>query len=120
VTLLAVMLAGAAGAVARFLVAKLAATHRFPWAVFVVNVVGSGIGGCVLALAERGAVDPDIRLVLLTGLCGGLTTFSTLSVETVQLFIAGRVRTAVASIASNLVLGVGAAGLGYCCGLIAA
>jgi len=76
--------------------------------VLVVNVVGSAIGGVLLATTSG-----DLRLVLLTGFCGGLTTFSTFSVETVQLVLDGKSRVAVLSVVANLVLGIGAAALGY-------
>jgi CrcB protein len=111
---LAVIVTGAVAAVVRYLVGlALAARPGFPWAVLAVNVVGSALGGVVLGLAERAAISGDIRLVLLTGLCGGLTTFSTFGVETVELVRAGRTRAALASVAGNLVLGIGAAALGY-------
>ena len=100
-----VLLAGAAGALLRFFTLRLV---RVPWAVLVVNVAGSFIGGVLI-----GATTGDLRVILLTGFCGGLTTFSTFSVETVQLVMARRVRTAALSVAANLVLGVGAAALGY-------
>lgn len=105
----AVIGAGIVGALARYLVSRAFANARFPWAVLVVNVVGSAIGGAVLGLAIRGDVGSDIRLILLTGLCGGLTTFSTWSVETVQLVLDGRTRAAALSVVANLVLGIGAA-----------
>jgi CrcB protein len=105
-----VVLAGAAGAVLRYLTSGvLAARKSFPWAVLVVNVVGSTIGGVILGFSALGALSGDWRLVLLTGFCGGLTTFSTFSVETVQLINDGRGRVALVSIASNLVLGVAVA-----------
>jgi CrcB protein len=111
---LAVVLAGGTAAVVRAAVSAMFASHRgFPWAVLVVNVVGSGIGGAVLGLAERSAVTSDLAIVLLTGLCGGLTTFSTLNVETVQLVHDRRTGTAVASVAGNLALGVAIAALAY-------
>jgi fluoride exporter len=107
---LAVLGAGAVGTVLRFLTARFVAPKgRFPVAVLIVNVVGSAIGGTVLALAERGGLGSDIRLILLTGLCGGLTTFSTLSVETIQLGEQGKARIAVLNVALNLVLGIAAA-----------
>jgi CrcB protein len=113
-TALAVIATGAAAAAVRYLVSlAFARGGGFGWAVLTVNVAGSLIGGAVLALAERAAVSGDLRLILLTGLCGGLTTFSTFSVETVQLIQAGKTRVALLSVAGNLVLGVGAAALAY-------
>lgn len=110
---LAVLAAGAVGAVARWLVSKLFAGRRFPVAVLVVNVGGSAIGGAVLALAQTTSITTDARLILLTGLCGGLSTFSTFSVETVQLVLDGRAKDAALSVAANLALGIGAAGLAF-------
>ena len=100
-----VLLAGMVGALLRFIVVRLIAA---PWAVLVVNVAGSFLGGLLV-----GATTGDLRVILLTGLCGGLTTFSTFSVETVQLVMERRVKAAVLSIAANLGLGIGAAALGY-------
>ena len=108
-----VIVAGALAAAARFLVAKAFANSRFPWAVLVVNVVASGIGGAVLALAERADVSSDVQLILLTGLCGGLSTFSTFSVETIQFIVDGELAVAVRSVLANLVLGIGAAAAAY-------
>ena len=114
ILILAVLVAGAIGAVVRFLTARLFANRTgFPTAVLVVNVVGSAIGGAILALAERGSVGHDIRLVLLTGLCGGLTTFSTWSVESIQLVAQRKTRTAILNVASNLVLGIVAAATAF-------
>lgn len=119
--LVAALAAGAGGALLRYLVSVLAARRAaargdatpFPWAVLVVNVVGSAIGGAVLGLAQVGGVSADARLILLSGLCGGLTTFSTFGVETVQLVIDGRARTAAVSVSANLVLGLAAATGGW-------
>lgn len=108
------VLAGALGAAARWGVAlAFARADRFPWAVLLVNAVGSGLAGAVLGLAERAALGEDLRLVLLSGVCGGLTTFSTFSVETVQLVQERKAAAAVLSVAANLVLGVGACALMY-------
>lgn len=106
--------AGALGALLRWLVATaFERTERFPWAVLVVNVFGSALAGVVLGLAERAALGEDVRLILLTGVCGGLTTFSTFGVETVQLVQQRRPGIAVLSVAANVVLGVGACALGF-------
>jgi CrcB protein len=108
-----VIVVGALAAAARYLVTRLFASARFPWAVLVVNVAASGIGGAVLALSARAELSSDLQLILLTGLCGGLSTFSTLSVDTIQLVLDGKTAVAVRSIAANLVLGVGAAAAAY-------
>ncbi|GAA3728284.1 hypothetical protein GCM10022239_01340 [Leifsonia bigeumensis] len=109
--------AGGLGAVIRYLLslgfARVSDAEHFPWAVLVVNVVGSAIGGIVLGMAQHDAVSADLQLILLTGLCGGITTFSTFSVETIQLVAADRWRAAALSVAANLVLGLGACALGY-------
>jgi CrcB protein len=110
----AVLVAGVIGALTRYGV-SLAFAQRpgFPWAVLVVNVVASAIGGVVLGLVDAAGLSPEWRLVLLTGLAGGLSTFSTWSVETVQLVQSGRWRTALSSVLLNLVVGIAVATLGY-------
>ncbi len=100
-----VLVAGALGAVLRFLVVRLVPT---PWAVLVVNVVGSFVAGVLI-----GATSGDLRVILLTGFCGGLTTFSSFTVETVQLVLEGSSKKALLSVGLNLVLGIGAAALGF-------
>jgi len=103
-TLVALLVAGALGAVLRY-----GATTVSPrWGVLAVNIVGSLIGGIAL-----GALEGDAQLIALTGFCGGLTTFSTFSVETVQAVLDGHVRRAALSVLANLALGTAAAALGY-------
>ena len=111
----AALLAGAVGAALRYAASTLIGRTqaRLPWAVLLVNVVGSLIGGVVLGLVQAGTIGTDARLVVLSGLAGGLTTFSTFSTETVQLAIAGRWRAVAMSVGANLVLGIGAAILGF-------
>lgn len=105
-----VLAAGALGALFRYLVSlSVARRPGFPWAVLVVNLVASAIGGAVLGLAYRGLLSEEWRLVLLTGLAGGISTFSTWSVDTLQLALNGRARVALVSVAANLFLGLGAA-----------
>lgn len=103
----AALVAGALGAVIRFLLARAFASQP-GWAVLVVNVLGSALGGVLLALASG-----DVRLILLGGFCGGLTTFSTFGVETIQLVLDGKARVAALSVAANLVLGIGAAAVAF-------
>lgn len=108
--MVAAVVVGSAAALVRYGVSR---TLPAPWGVLLVNVVGSAIGGVVLGLAERGAVGADIHLILLGGLCGGLTTFSTFSVESIQLLVERKWRVAALSVGANLALGIGAAALGY-------
>lgn len=111
---LAVAVGGALGAVLRHLASavlasvSLAGRGRIPWGVLVVNVVGSFIAGLALGLP----LDPTAKLIVLTGFCGGLTTFSTLSVDTVQLILDGKRRAAAVSVLLTLALGIPAVLLG--------
>jgi CrcB protein len=103
--ILAIIGAGALGALARYGVSTWCAGRgSLPWAVLVVNVVGSGVAGVALGLP----LDPVVQLVVVSGFCGGLTTFSTLSVETVQLALDGHRRAAALSVTLNMVLGIAA------------
>lgn len=110
VVVVAVLVAGALGAVLRYLVSIALAAHlaRVPAGVLTVNVIGSAVAGVALGLAEAGAWDPAVRLVVISGFCGGLTTFSTFADETVDLIIEGQVRAAALSVGANVVLGIGA------------
>lgn len=106
----ATIVAGAIGAVLRYLVAlTLAKRGALPWAVLAVNVVGCGIGGMALGLEGAGLISSALSVVLLAGMAGGLTTFSTFSVESIQLVLEGEWRTMAASVSLNLVLGLAAA-----------
>jgi len=107
--LLALIGTGALGALARYLVSTLLAGRgSLPWAVVVVNVVGSFAAGLALGLP----LDSTVQLIIVSGFCGGLTTFSTLSVETVQLVLDGKRRAAALSVTLNLVIGIAAVVVG--------
>ena len=109
------LLAGALGALLRYGTTRLFArfNDELPWAVLTVNTVGSFVGGLVLGLVTTGTVGADIQLIAVGGLAGGLTTFSTFSVETVQLAIARRWGIVAATVGANLALGIAAAVLGF-------
>lgn len=110
----AAAIVGGGAAVVRYLV-SLAYARRsgLPWAVFTVNVIGSAFGGIAVGLASTGTISLDLRLVLIGGLAGGLTTFSTWSVETIQLLMERKLRTALGSVILNLAIGLAAATAGY-------
>jgi CrcB protein len=107
----ALLLAGAIGAVIRYALSRAYPVRpgHLPGGILVVNVVGSGVAGALIGLAERAVLAADLRLVLVTGFCGGLTTFSTWCVETIELADGGRWRAAILNVVVTLVLGLGAA-----------
>lgn len=86
-------LGGFVGAVLRYLVglALPVGEGAFPVATFAVNLVGSFAIGFVVGAVEArpGALSSEMVLFLKTGVCGGFTTFSTFSLETLQLFERG-------------------------------
>lgn len=97
------------GAPLRFLTDRYVQSRHdtvFPWGTFTVNAVGSLILGLLTGAASAGAASSHLQLLLGTGLCGALTTYSTFSYETLRL-AADRAR---ASAAANVVVTV-AAGL---------
>ena len=103
-------LGGALGSMARFwLAATMAALTgpRFPWGTLLINVIGSFVIGWFGALtAESGPFDvpADIRLFVMVGLCGGFTTFSSFSLQTLELLQSGEVVRAASYIAGSVVL----------------
>lgn len=109
--------AGAAvGAPARYLVDRsISARHDslVPWGTLTVNVVGSLVLGLLTGLTAHHLVPATVSLLVGTGWCGALTTYSTMSYETLRLFEDGARLLAVANLAASLVAGVGAAALGY-------
>lgn len=115
VVVLAALLAGGIGALLRYGTTRLFARlhDELPWAVLAVNTLGSFIGGLVLGLVTTSAVGPDVQLIAVGGLAGGLTTFSTFSVETVQLALARRWGIVAATVGANLAFGIGFAILGF-------
>ncbi|ELY90267.1 CrcB protein [Natrialba hulunbeirensis JCM 10989] len=100
---------GAIGAMLRYAVYQQLSSDRFPWPTLLVNVVGS----FVFALATfAGASESVIQLVGI-GICGAFTTFSSFSVETVQLYERGDKLLAAANAVVNLVLSLAGIGLAW-------
>ncbi|MET8388813.1 fluoride efflux transporter CrcB [Streptosporangium canum] len=112
---LLVLLGGAVGAPLRYLTDRAVQAHHdtvFPWGTFTVNVVGAMILGVLAGAVLAGAVGNAAQLLLGTGLCGALTTYSTFSYETLRLAETGALFLAVANVAASVVAGLGAMFIG--------
>ncbi|MDH4248915.1 MAG: fluoride efflux transporter CrcB [Deltaproteobacteria bacterium] len=113
---LMVALGGAIGAVLRYGLSgwiHSAGGFLFPAGTLAVNVLGSFIIGLILHLGTgRFLLTPDTRLFLTTGLCGGLTTFSTFSWETLRLLEGQQWGAAGANVTLNVVLCLAATSAG--------
>ncbi len=117
-SLLLVAAGGALGAVARWLasgaLAPLCAAARFPWATFAVNVSGCALIGILTALALRfPQFGGPAKLFLVTGFCGGFTTFSTFSLETFELLRRGECLTAALYAGASFLAGLLALGAAF-------
>ncbi|PXY33647.1 fluoride efflux transporter CrcB [Prauserella sp. PE36] len=118
-TVLWVMLGGAAGAVLRYLTdrrVQRANDSVFPWGTLTVNVAGSGLLGVLAGWALSGGEPGAVQALVGTGLCGALTTFSTFGYETVRLVTEGARLYAVANVVVTVLAGFGAAGAGLVLG----
>ncbi|CAL9348551.1 Putative fluoride ion transporter CrcB [Streptomyces sp. enrichment culture] len=81
----------------------------FPWGTLTVNVVGCLVLGLLTGAALAGAAGPHLQLLLGTGLCGALTTYSTFSYETLRLAETGARRHAAVNAVASVAAGLGAA-----------
>lgn len=95
-------------------------TARFgealPWGTIFINITGSFVIGLIAALTETGGrwpVPTEIRIFMLVGLCGGYTTFSSFSLQTLALLQTGEVGRALANVLLSVTLGVLAVWIGF-------
>jgi CrcB protein len=109
---LLVVVGGMIGAPLRYLTDRAVQSRHdslMPWGTFAVNVTGSLILGLLTGAAAAGVAGPHTRLLLGTGLCGALTTYSTFSYETLRLTEDGARGYALANAALSVAGGLGAA-----------
>ncbi|MGN5637257.1 fluoride efflux transporter CrcB [Streptomyces sp. AC154] len=112
---LLVVVGAAIGAPLRYLTDRTVQSRHdtvFPWGTFTVNVTGSLILGLLTGAATAGAASSQLQLLLGTGLCGALTTYSTFSYETLRLAETGAKFYAAANIVASVVAGLGAVFVG--------
>ena len=110
---LAVAMGGAVGAMGRAAIAAMLTTAgSFPWQTFAANTIGSLAIGVVWAALVKAEAPALWSAFLITGVLGGFTTFSTFSLETVQLFEQGAWQTALGYVALSVLSCVLGAALG--------
>ncbi|PWU47857.1 fluoride efflux transporter CrcB [Micromonospora sp. S4605] len=111
-TALLVALGAAVGAPLRYLTDRAVQARlgsAFPWGTLTVNVAGSLLLGLLTGLPT----DPAVGALVGTGFCGALTTWSTLSYETLRLARGGRQLAALLNVTASLAAGLAAATAGY-------
>jgi len=107
------------GAIARWQLSSWlnASTHWLPLGTLAANLAGGWLIGLLVALFQaQPGLDPVWRLALITGFLGALTTFSTFSMETVQLLQAGRAAQALALAGLHLLGSLALTWIGLRCG----
>jgi fluoride exporter len=88
--------------------------ETFPWGTLVVNIVGCLLAGAVFHLTEeRSLIDPTLRTVILIGLLGGFTTFSSYGLQTFTLLRDGAFGLATLNLVVSNVLGLFMVWVGY-------
>lgn len=78
----------------------------WPWGTFTVNILGSLLIGLVVGLVSKGVVSPEMKLLLVTGFCGGFTTFSTFANESFNMVKAGDVLMTALYVGVSVVVGI--------------
>lgn len=117
-TLLIIALGAAVGAPMRYLTDRgIQSRHDtvFPWGTMAVNLIASLLFGIVTAASTH--LGSNWALLIGTGFCGALSTYSTFGYETMRLIQDGARFHAAANVALSLVAGIGAAALGWSIGL---
>jgi CrcB protein len=99
---------GFIGAAARYII-SVASTklfpNNFPYGTFIVNIVGCFLIGVIMESSYKyGNISDNMKVFLTTGILGGLTTFSTFSNETIELFLKGKSFTGFINILLNVIL----------------
>jgi CrcB protein len=119
ITYLWIMVGGGLGSAARYACSSLAASalgETFPWGTMLVNVAGSFVIGFFATLTGpdgRYLVPGDIRQFVMVGICGGYTTFSSFSLQTLSLVQDGELVRAGANVVLSVVLCLVSVWLGF-------
>jgi CrcB protein len=107
---------GAIGSILRYLAGcwlKPYTTGGFPWSTFGVNIIGSLLIGILIAYFQtKTPAQNSLQLLLVTGFCGGFTTFSSFTLENIQLIQEGKIAVASTYIVLSIIFGLLAVALG--------
>jgi CrcB protein len=112
-------LGGALGSIGRAWLAIAVARitgPQFPWGTILINILGSfviGFFGTLTVSGSRFAASPDARAFVMVGICGGFTTFSSFSLQTLELARDGRLAQAFGNIGLSVVLCLAAVTAGH-------
>ncbi|TAK39652.1 MAG: fluoride efflux transporter CrcB [Saprospiraceae bacterium] len=111
-SLIIIGIGGFTGSIGRYLLSNFVnnfISSAFPYGTFAVNLAGCFFIGVIYALFDRGNIlTPEWRLFLATGFCGGFTTFSTFSYESIKLAEGGEFFNLSMNIAASVILGFAA------------
>lgn len=114
--ILFVGLGGAVGSVLRYLTHSITIKYyadTFPLATFIVNVAGCFIAGLIFGLITQETTETEnLKLLLITGFCGGFTTFSAFALENVKLMNSGNTTIAILYIIASVATGLLAVWMG--------
>jgi CrcB protein len=112
-----IALAGVVGTLVRYWLSGFVARQygeNFPWGTLIVNLIGSFLAGALYHLAEeRLLISPTLRTIILIGLIGGFTTFSSYGLQTFTLLRDGQIGLATLNVALSNVLGLFMVWTGY-------
>lgn len=104
---------GAIGSMLRYWVAIITVNKYFPLHTFIVNIVGSFCIGALMGLLLKNSISNDGWKFMATGICGGFTTFSALSLEGVELLQQQKYGLFLLYFSGSIVIGLSATLLGY-------
>ena len=102
---LLVFIGGGIGSIFRYGIAQSLSHYNFPpYATFVANALSCILLGFLVGLSLKSALDQQYKLLLMTGVCGGFSTFSTFTNETFALFQNGEISYALANIVGSVLV----------------
>lgn len=117
-TVVVIMIGGALGTLARYLLSVLALpiSGSLPWGTILINIAGSfiiGFFGTLTLASGRFPLAEPVRLFVMVGFCGGFTTFSSFSLQTLDLLRSGETLRATMNIVASVALCVTAVAVGH-------